>query len=176
MGGAIAIVTHRWKSFVTRSIPCPTGSGLINALDIAVGPYHIRSINNYFIPTSPDKGPATLYTRVTKYVEGKTSPAWAKRLAAQKYLYAYNQRLISTARRKNWFTIQHGDMNRGLATKGAQLIEFATWRQTNHLVAPFEDSLHLEEGYHNWRTTLATQRNTITDYVLEKSYRGATDV
>ena len=166
VGGAIAIVTHRWKSFVTRAIPCPTGSGLINAHDIAVGPYHIRSINNYFIPKSPGKGPATLYTRVTNYIEGKTSPAWAKKLKPQKYLYAYNQRLVSTGRLKNWFTITQGDMNRALSGKEASVIEFATWRRTNHLIAPFEDTLHLEDGYHTWRTNSPTQSNTITDHVL----------
>jgi hypothetical protein len=88
MGGAIAIVTHHWNSFVTRSIPCPTGSGLRNVLDIAVGPYNIFSINPFFLPTLPGKRPATIYARVTEYIKGKISSALAKKLEPQKYLFA----------------------------------------------------------------------------------------
>jgi hypothetical protein len=101
MRGAIAIVTHRWKSFVTRSIPCSTESGPINVLDIAVGPYNIHSINPYFLPTSPGKGPATIYTRVAECIKGKTSPAWANKFEPQKYLFAYAQQLANTAHLNN---------------------------------------------------------------------------
>jgi hypothetical protein len=105
MGGALAIVTHCWKPFVTRWIPCPTGLGLVNVLDIAVGPYNIHSINPYFLSTSPGKGLTTIYTRVIDYIKKKTSPVWAKKLEPQMHLFAYAQWLASTAHLKNWFNI-----------------------------------------------------------------------
>jgi uncharacterized protein YxeA len=112
VGGAIAIVTHRYKYFVTRIIPCLTGSGLINVLDIAVGLYNIRSTYQpYFLPTLHGKGSATTYTRVTDYIKEKTFPAWAKKLEPQKYLFTYAQRLASTAHLKNWLNITQGVTN-----------------------------------------------------------------
>jgi hypothetical protein len=68
------------------------------------------------------------------------------------------------------FNITQGDLNRTLDTKGSSLNAFATWRCTNHLVAPFEKTLHLEKGYHIWRSTSATQSNTIIDHVLHSPF------
>jgi hypothetical protein len=146
MGGAIAIVTHHWKSFAIRSIPCPMGSELINVLDIAVGPYNIGSINPYSLSTLLDKGPALIYRRVADYIKVKTSPAWAKKLELQKYIFAYaipkdlDPAAKTLAHQPTWWTslLFYNKIRRVCANKEANYMEVDIKAATdNHIT--FQD-------------------------------------
>jgi hypothetical protein len=68
MGGAVAIVTHEWHGYVVKHLPDPTGSGLINALDINIGPYSLRSIcpyTSFLAPRLKDRRLSSLAWRIT---------------------------------------------------------------------------------------------------------------
>jgi hypothetical protein len=166
MGGAIAIVTHDWHGYVTRSIPDPSGHGLVNALDFCAGPYQFRSINAYLTPkSSATPGPATIYSRLTGYIQGATAPKWAQRLSPIDYQYGYIQRLIGQAARDGWFTVVNGDLNRtilqsAISTRSA----INQWRDNNHLQAPMEHTLHYLPDYHTWQSPTLAQSNTIIDH------------
>jgi len=74
MGGAICIITHQWHGYVTAHAPDPTGSGLINSVDIKAGSYHLRLINGYLVPAAALHGPATIHSRLTSYIQGSKAP------------------------------------------------------------------------------------------------------
>ena len=166
MGGAMAIVTHQWQGYITRTLADPTGSGLINAIDIAVGPYQLRSICPYFLPTTSGQGPASLHTRLRKYLDGNKCPRWARGQTPISYQFEYSQKLISTARLKGMAVFTMGDMNRPPPNSTGKLSAFGTWRRTNGLIDPMAATLHHLPGYHTWRSPTQQQGNTTIDHAL----------
>ena len=166
MGGAIAILTHEWHGYVKRTIPDPTGSGLINAIDIAVGTYQFRSLCPYFLPMSTGKGPASLYTRLKTYLSGPKCPQWAKGLTPMSYQFAYSQKLVSTARLQQMTVFTQGDMNRSPSLSISHPAAFEVWKRSNAFSDPMAAALHHLPGYHTWKSPTQTQGNTIIDHAL----------
>jgi len=169
MGGAIAIVTHKWHGFITRSIPDPSGSGLINALDIKIGPYSMRTINVYLTPSpaSLTPGPATILSRLTSYIQGPTSPTWSKSLPPLEYQMGYLQLLLDAATLTGALSIISGDFNASIAhSLTKSLSPLNLWIRVNGLRAPLQRTLHHLPDYHTWQSPTGTQRNTLIDHVL----------
>ena len=182
MGGAIAIVTHQWHGYVSNHIPDPTGSGLINAIDITVGQYSFRSINSYLVPTSSNTshGRATIFSRLTSYIQGHTSPQWAKRLSPLKYQLSYMQHLVNSAEmesRRRRVVLISGDMNRPIThTPGNSYSELNLWRRVNRLAAPMQDTLHHLPHYHTWQSPTERQRNSIIDHAFHTPLSPSTHI
>ena len=167
MGGAVAIVTHTWHGYVTKSIPDPTGSGLINAIDINIGPCAMRLLNTYIMPTTSGGGPATLLTRVQSYLHGSKAPHWAKHLSPVDYQFSYLQKLVGEARLQSRTVFITGDFNRPLARPPTtQKHNIYQWAQTNNLIAPALDTLYSQEEYYTWSNNSSTQNRTTIDHVL----------
>jgi hypothetical protein len=117
MGGAIAIVNYKWKSFVCGTSTDPMGMGILNTIDIRLDDNRIRLINVYFLPRTLTTGKATLHSRITRHQQQTSQPAWIKRMTSQEYLYHLTQLVISKARAKDWLVIVQGDFNRPLKFK-----------------------------------------------------------
>jgi hypothetical protein len=172
MGGAIAIVKHEWHGYVTKSIPDPTGSGLINAIDINIGSYSLRTINAYLVPSSSNTshGPATIHSRLTSYIQGPTSPQWAKRLSPIQYQLGHLQTLVNEAeneRKGRRTTLLCGDLNRSIEHEaGTTLSILNQWRSVNRMEAPMQETLHHLPDYHTWQSPTERQNNTIIDHAL----------
>ena len=171
MGGAIAIVTHDWHGYVTNTVADPTGSGLINGIDLAVGSYSIRLINSYFVPRQSSHGPATIHSRLQSYIQGPTAPKWSKKMSPIDYQLAYVQILLNTAKAKGMVSIFTGDTNRSISSSSrpGNRKRFDRWIQTNQLAAPMESTLHGRPGYHTWRSPSERQSDTIIDHVLHSA-------
>jgi hypothetical protein len=121
MGGAIAIITYKWKSFVCHTKTDPMGMGIINTLDLHLDTYHLRVINVYFLPTTLTTGKGTLHSRITRHQHQSSSSPWLKRLTSQEFPFHLVQQLVSKARLKNWTAIVQGDFNRPIKTAGPPL-------------------------------------------------------
>ena len=53
MGGAIAIINYKWKTYVKPVSTDPMGMGIVNAIDIEIKQVRIRSLNIYFLNENP---------------------------------------------------------------------------------------------------------------------------
>lgn len=172
MGGAIAIVTHKWHGYIIKTLPDPTGAGLLNAIDLKIGTYSFRLINTYLLPTTSGGGPATLLTRIQRYLHGTTAPRWAKRLAPFPYQLAYLQQIIGAARCDKKMVIISGDFNRPLSPPSPSATSaLSTWVAANHLVAPCQSTLHQLPDHYTWNNNSETQDRTTIDHVM---YTGLT--
>ena len=167
MGGAICIVTHAWHGYSALSIPDPTGSGLVNAIDFRAGPHHFRTINTYMVPTTTLNGPATIYSRLMKYIQGSTGPSWARKMSPAQYQYSYLQILVDTATQQEATTIISGDWNASLMqSDGKSPTRLIQFKSNNQMQTPLQDTLHHYPGYHTWRSPTQRQKCTIIDHVL----------
>ena len=88
MGGAIAIVNFKWKSFIVEGslYTDPMGLGIINSIDFHLDDYWVRSVNIYFLCTTLTTGYATMHSRIKRYQQRPSSPSWLKRLTTKEFL------------------------------------------------------------------------------------------
>ena len=168
MGGAVAIVNYTWKHYVEKTSTDPMGMGIINSIDIKVGPSStdkIRSINVYLIPTQATVGKATIHSRVTRHQHQATSPPWIKRLSSIDFLFHLTQLLISSARAKGYVTVIHGDYNRPI-TKKTHPTPLDSWTTRNELYVPGFPHLYNQKGYHTYNSGGTTQNKTKIDHIM----------
>jgi hypothetical protein len=169
MGGAVAIITHKWHGYVTKILPDPTGSGLINAVDISIGLYKLRLINVYMVPTSHSGGPATIHSRLTAYTQGVRSPEWAKRLNPLQYQLQYLRILLNSAHQDQRVAQIGGDFNRPFAPQEAitnSNTPINLWRKSHSLHAPLLHTLHTRAGYYTWNNNSLSQDRTSIDHIV----------
>ena len=167
MGGAIAIVNYKWKSFVVEGSQYtdPMGLGLINSIDFRLDDYKFRSVNVYFMCSSVNTGYATLHSRTQRYQHQANIAPALKRLTTQQFLENLTQSRISPARLAGWLVMVQGDFNRPLQYKTVPT-DLETWMDNNQLTSP--DFIHLQhlKGYHTRNSGGGTQIETGIDHSM----------
>jgi hypothetical protein len=165
MGGAIAIINYKWKTYVKPASTDPMGMGIINAIDIEINQVKIRSLNIYFLNENPQDGESTMKTRTSKHQHAANYPSWIRRLSALEFQFRLAQLLISAARTKpGWFVIVQGDFNRQVTDDSAKPLD--RWRQANNLSVPGQRSLYLQEGHYTRNAGGSTQIHTCIDHSM----------
>jgi len=165
MGGAIAIINYKWKTYVKPVSTDPMGMGIINAIDIEINQVKIRSLNIYFLNENPQDGEATMKTRTSKHQHAANYPSWIRRLSALEFQFRLAQLMISAARTKpGWFVIVQGDFNRQVTDDSAKPLD--RWRQANNLSVPGQRSLYLQEGHYTRNAGGSTQIHTCIDHSM----------
>ena len=118
IGGAIAIVNYKWKSFIVEGslYTDPMGIGIINSVDFRLDDYRVRAVNVYFTcnTTSPPTGAATMHSRTKRHQQQSAIEPWQKRLSTQQFLELLTSERITQARLEGWLVVVQGDFNRPL--------------------------------------------------------------
>ena len=164
MGGAIAIVSYRWKGFITKTKTDPTKAGILNYIDFKRGPYSFRIINAYLPPSTNGDGPATITARVNRHQHTtKALATWQRQQSPYDYLLDLLQTWITEARLTDSTVLVCGDMNTDLTASTIPARTFRQWLYNNHLHAPFQSTLHTLPDYHTWHDTT---NGTTIDHIL----------
>ena len=165
MGAALAIITYKWKGFLTSTYTDPIGLGIVNALHFKVDGLSFSSINTYCLPTTHGDGPATLYARIKRFTElGTTSPR-LRHLPPDRVVYTLVQKLVTKAKLENRLAFIIGDFNAPIPT----LPDHSTlshWMTTNQLTSPSHDAFSTDSTYFT-RSSRNGYRNTIIDHTMQ---------
>ena len=171
MGGAIAIISYKWRGFTANTSTDPMGIGILNMLDLVRGPYKFRILNIYLPPFPGGDGPGSIVSRVRQFLDRSSLPTHTKRLPPLDFILEMAQQWITAGRSRQFTILVGGDFNIPLSGRPTTSAKLSTWMHNNHLCAPFRHTLHEQADYHTWfgRLTLSTTIDHILHTPLPSS-------
>ena len=160
MGAAMAIVSYRWKGFLTHTYTDPMGLGIVNALYFKVEDLTFSSINAYFLPSTHGDGPATLYARISRFLDLPTTSPRLRHLPPEQVVYNLVQKRLTKARFTHQLVFLHGDFNTSIPT-APKSSHLSQWMATNDLHSPSHTAFSTDTTYYTRSGQLSYRCSTI---------------
>ena len=140
------------------------GLGIVNALYFKVNGLTLCSINSYFLPTTHGEGPATLYARISSFLDLTTTSPRLRHLTPEQTVYTLVQKLITKARLGSYPAFLHGDFNVPLPLPHHDST-LQCWLATNDLQSPSHMAFSSDPSYFT-RAGQTSYKATAIDHML----------
>jgi len=167
MGGAVAIVTYKWKGYITQTYTDPMNLGVINVLYFKVDGLTLCCINAYFLPTTHGEGPATLHARIRRFLDLRTTSPRLRHLSPEQTVFTLVQKLISKARLASYPVFLHGDFNQPIPPP-PQESTLSHWMSTNQLSSPSHQAFATDPTYYT-RAGQTKYKATTIDHIMHST-------